>query len=384
MADAIETSAERLLEANASDLAALDEQKRDAKYDRLLLNGQRIAEIAATLRSHAALPSPIGVELSRTMRPNGLLIRKVSVPFGVIGSIYEARPSITFNVFGLCFKAGSAVLLKGGHVAHNTNVAAVNIIRETLEKRGIDPDAAIFVGSDRSYVMPMLEAAGQIDLLIPRGGYKLMDFVRRNARVPVLMSGAGVCHTYFHSSGDIATGRDIIYNAKTRRVSACNALDCLVVDRDRLDVLPALCYHLADGNVAIHADPESYEALDGAYPYLFHAQDEDFGREWFDYRLTIKTVDGIDEALRYIERHGSHLCECIIAENKTAADRFLREVDAACVYVNVSTAFTDGGQFGLGAEIAISTQKMHARGPMALSEITTYKYLITGSGQTRG
>ncbi|MDO4320034.1 MAG: glutamate-5-semialdehyde dehydrogenase [Bacteroidales bacterium] len=381
LAAKVRVSAPALLEANAADLARMD--RDNPKYDRLQLTDERIADIADGLERVAALPSPLDIEIESVTRPNGMTIRKVSVPFGVIGVIYEARPNVTFDVFGLCFKAGSACVLKGGHEAADTNRAAIAVIRRVLEDHNVCPDCAILLDGGREETAEMLHARGDIDLIIPRGGRKLIDYVRDNSLVPVIETGAGVCHTYFHSSGDIATCRDIIYNAKTRRVSVCNALDCLIVDRDRLSALPAVCYHLADRNVEIHADAEAYHALEGAYPYLKEATDDDFGREWLDYKMTIKTVADINEALDYIAANGSHHSECIIAENREAIDLFMRAVDAACVYANVSTAFTDGGQFGFGAEIGISTQKLHARGPMALRQITTYKYLITGSGQTR-
>lgn len=381
VAEAVEASASELLTANAADLAEMD--PKDPKYDRLKLTEERIAEIAAEIRAVADLPSPVGIELDRKRRPNGLLIRKVTTPFGVIGVIYEARPNVTFDVFALCFRAGSAVVLKGGHQASRTNTKAVEIIRGVLEAKGIDPEAVRLLPDGHEATKAMLEARGQIDLIIPRGGRQLIDYVRDNARVPVIETGAGVCHTYFHTSGDIATGRDIILNAKTRRVSVCNALDCLVIDRDRLSVLPALCYGLAAKHVEIYADDEAYTALEGAYPLLHRAKPEDFGREWLDYKISVKTVGNIDEAIDFINAHGSKHSESIIAENKQATQEFLRRIDAACVYANVSTAFTDGAQFGLGAEIGISTQKLHARGPMGLMEIVTYKYLITGAGQTR-
>lgn len=381
IADAVEAGKSELLAANALDCTALGQHS--PMYDRLLLTPERIADIAAGIRAVAALPSPLGVTLDSVTRPNGMTIRRVTVPFGVIGCIFEARPNVVFDVFALCFKAGSACLLKGGHEADNTNNAAITIIREALTAAGFDADCAVLLPSGHEATTAMLRARGEVDLVIPRGSRRLIDYVRTNALVPVIETGAGVCHTYFHTSGDIATARDIVYNAKTRRVSVCNALDCLIVDRARLDALPAVCYRLADKNVEIYADDAAYAALDGAYPYLRHATDEDYGREWLDYKMTLRTVENLDEALEYIGRYGSHHSECIIAENREAVATFLRAVDAACVYANVSTAFTDGGQFGFGAEIGISTQKLHARGPMALREICTYKYLITGAGQTR-
>ena len=380
LADRLTAEADTVLGANAADMARID--PADPKADRLLLTPARIAGIADGLRQVAALPSPLGQVLSSTVRPNGMLIRKVSVPFGVIGVIFESRPNVAFDVFALCFKAGSACVLKGGHEAAGTCRASVGLIRAVLADHGIDPDAAVMLEGHEA-TDTLLHARGLVDLIIPRGSRRLIDYVRDNARVPVIETGAGVCHTYFHSSGDIATCRDIVLNAKTRRVSVCNALDCLIVDRSRLAVLPAVCFPLADKGVEIHADAEAFAALDGSYPRLVPASEGDFGREWLDYKLTVRTVADIGEALDFIGRYGSHHSECIVAENADASRLFLSEVDAACVYANVSTAFTDGGQFGFGAEIGISTQKLHARGPMALPELTTYKYLITGSGQTR-
>lgn len=381
VADAIDANHQPLLAANAADLSAMD--PADPKYDRLALNADRLRAIAADMRAVAELPSPLGRELDRRVRPNGMVIRKVSVPFGVIGVIYEARPNVTFDVFGLCLKAGSAAVLKGGHEAARTNETAAALIREVLEAEAMPIDALTMLPSDREATAALLQARDRVDLIIPRGSRRLIDYVRDHSLVPVIETGAGVCHAYLHASGDIATGRDIIFNAKTRRVSVCNALDCLLVDASRLDILPAVCYHLSDRDVDIYADERAYEALKGAYPRLHHASPEDFGREWLDYKLTVRTVDGLEDALDYIAANGSHHSECIIAENPEAIDAFLKRVDAACVYANVSTAFTDGAQFGLGAEIGISTQKLHARGPMALNEITTYKYLITGHGQLR-
>lgn len=381
LADNIEHSAGRLLLANSEDMGRMDPS--DPKCDRLRLTPERIADIARGVRDVAALPSPVGRVLAEWVRPNGLHIVRKAVPFGVIGVIYEARPNVTFDVFALCFKAGSAAVLKGGHEAAGTNREAVAIIRETLASAALPEACATLLPDGREATARLLQARGEVDLIIPRGSRSLIDYVRDNARVPVIETGAGVCHTYFHNTGDIATARDIVLNAKTRRVSVCNALDCLIVDRSRLNALPAVCYALAEHNVHIYADDEAYEALEGAYPLLHRAEPEDFGREWLDYKMSIATVDGIGEAIDFIARHGSHHSECIVAENREAIERFQRDVDAACVYANASTAFTDGGQFGFGAEIGISTQKLHARGPMALPEITTYKYIITGSGQTR-
>ena len=381
LADAVENAIPQLLEANALDLARMD--KSNPKYDRLQLTDQRLRDIAADMRSVAALPSPLGKIMSSTTRPNGMTISKVSVPFGVIGIIYEARPNVTFDVFSLCTKSGSACLLKGGSDAHDTNTCAVALIKSVLVANGWDENTVTLLPASHEATAEMLNAVGMVDLIIPRGSKGLIDFVRDNSRVPVIETGAGVCHTYVHQSGLTDTARNIVFNAKTRRVSVCNALDTLVIDRSRLSDLRNICQPLADKGVTIYADPEAYEILNGAYPQLEQAQNSDFGREWLDYKMSVKTVENIDEAIQFIEAHTSRHSECIVAQDQSAIDIFVNEVDAACVYANVSTAFTDGGQFGFGAEIGISTQKLHARGPMALPEITTYKYIVTGTGQTR-
>ncbi|MBR5899547.1 MAG: glutamate-5-semialdehyde dehydrogenase [Muribaculaceae bacterium] len=381
LADAIENAIPQLLDANALDLARMD--KSNPKYDRLQLTDSRLRDIAADMRSVAALPSPLGKTLSTTTRPNGMTISKVSVPFGVIGIIYEARPNVTFDVFSLCTKSGSACLLKGGSDAHDTNACAVALIKSVLAANGWDENTVTLLPASHEATAEMLNAVGMVDLIIPRGSKGLIDFVRNNSRVPVIETGAGVCHTYVHQSGLTDIASDIVLNAKTRRVSVCNALDTLVIDRSRLRDLRSICQPLADKGVAIYADPEAYDMLNGAYPQLEQAQDSDFGREWLDYKMSVKTVENIDEAIQFIDAHTSRHSECIVAQDQSAIDSFVNEVDAACVYANVSTAFTDGGQFGFGAEIGISTQKLHARGPMALPEITTYKYIVTGTGQTR-
>lgn len=381
VAAAITECKTEILEANAGDLKKMG--RGNPLYDRLLLTPERLDAIAADMLNVSRLPSPLGRTLTERTLDNGLRLRRVSVPFGVIGMIYEARPNVTFDVFALCFKSGNACVLKGGSDAEHSNRAAVKLIHGVLSRHGVCPEAVTLLPATHEATAEMLGAVGYIDLCIPRGGRRLIDFVRDTARVPVIETGAGVVNTYFDETGDRDKGERIIHNAKTRRVSVCNALDCLVVDRSRLSVLPALCYSLAEHGVHIYADDEAYEALDGAYPYLHKAAADDFGREWLDYKMSIATVEGIDEAIDFIGRNGSKHSECIVAENREAIERFQRDVDAACVYANVSTAFTDGAQFGFGAEIGISTQKLHARGPMALPEIVTYKYVITGSGQTR-
>ncbi len=367
-----------IIEANSADVARMDPS--DPKVDRLRLDAARIEDIAAGVEAVAALPSPVGITLSETVRPNGMKIAKVTVPFGVIGVIYEARPNVTVDVAALCLKAGSAVLLKGGHDASASNVALTAIISAALKKSGIDPNAVQLMPDSHEATGAMLHGVGKVDLIIPRGGKGLIEWVRDNARVE---PGAGVCHTYFHTSGRADYAAAIVNNAKTRRPSVCNSLDTLIVDSSRLVDLPEVVAPLLSSNVEIAADERAFAALDGHYPLLRHAAPEDFGHEWLDYKMSIATVDGIDEALDFIERNGSRHSESIVAEDAAAQRLFTTSVDAACVYVNVSTAFTDGGQFGFGAEIGISTQKLHARGPMALPEITTYKYIITGEGNVR-
>lgn len=381
LADAVEQAIPQILEANQRDLARMDQA--NPKYDRLQLTDSRLHDIASDMRAVASLPSPLGIELSKATRPNGMTITKVSVPFGVIGVIYEARPNVTFDVFSLCVKAGSACLLKGGSDARDTNECSVELIKRVLQENAWDPSTVTLLPVSHDATAQMLNAVGQVDLIIPRGSKGLIDYVRDNSRVPVIETGAGVCHTYLHSSGLTSYAQEIVLNAKTRRVSVCNALDTLVIDRSRLNDLAEICLPLEAKNVTIYADEEAFSALNGNYSLLEKASDDDFGREWLDYKMSIKTVADIDEAIEFIEAHTSRHSEAIVAEDNEATRLFLAEVDAACVYANVSTAFTDGGQFGFGAEIGISTQKLHARGPMALPEITTYKYIITGTGQTR-
>lgn len=383
LADALLFNAHELMFANADDLGRMSSD--DPKYDRLILTQSRIESIAQGLRDVAALPSPLGREISSAVRPNGLKVRRVSVPFGVIGIIYEARPNVTFDVFGLCFRSGNACVLKGGKDADSTNRAGINIIHSVLAAHGISTRVAELLPSTREATAALLSARGYVDLIIPRGGSALIASVRENSSVPVIETGAGVCHTYFDASGDLAMGSALVANAKTRRVSVCNALDCLLVHRSRLSELASLCVPLAAKNVEIYADSEAFAALRGSYPFelLQHAAPSSFGTEFLDYKMSVKTVGSISEAIEHISTYGSGHSEAIITSDESSAARFQREVDAACVYVNAPTSFSDGGEFGLGAEIGISTQKLHARGPMGLSELTTYKWLIDGNGQTR-
>ena len=361
VADAIVANKDRILKANAEDLAKMD--PKNPLYDRLQLTDKRLDDIASDMRNVSKLPSPLGRILKESTLPNGLRLKRVSVPFGVIGMIYEARPNVTFDVFSLCFKSGNACVLKGGKDADSSNRAEVDIIHQVLKANGVNPDVVTLMEATHEATAEMLNAVGYIDVCIPRGGRKLIDFVRDNARVPVIETGAGVVHAYFDEFGDLEMGKRIIDNAKTRRVSVCNALDCLIIHRSRLSDLPALLEPVEKKNVKIVYD--------------------DFGTEFMDYKMAVKVVDSIDEAIDHIATYGSGHSECIITNDKDNARKFQQLVDAACVYVNAPTSFTDGAQFGLGAEIGISTQKLGPRGPMGLEEITTYKWLIEGEGQVR-
>ena len=381
VADAIISHQTRILEANAQDLAKMS--KDNPLYDRLQLTESRLEGIASDMRNVATLPTPLGHITKQKTLPNGLRLCRVSVPFGVIGMIYEARPNVTFDVFSLCFKSGNACVLKGGKDADCSNREEVALIHEILEKYGISKDVVALLPATHEATGEMLNAVGYVDLCIPRGGRKLIDFVRDTARIPVIETGAGVVNTYFDKEGDLEMGKAIINNAKTRRVSVCNALDCLIIHEHCLSNLPALCEKLAEKNVIIYADEQAYSALDGKYPYLEHATEDSFGTEFMDYKMAIKTVASLEEALNHIDENGSGHSEAIITMNEQTARKFQAHVDAACVYWNAPTSFTDGAQFGLGAEIGISTQKLGPRGPMALEEICTYKWLIEGEGQTR-
>ena len=381
VADELVSSRDELLQANARDLARMD--PASPLYDRLMLTEARIDAIAADMRNVAALPSPLGRVLLDRVLPNGLRLRKVAVPFGVIGVIYEARPNVTLDVFSLCFKSGNACVLKGGKDAAESNCAAVAIVQRVLARMGVPPEAATLLPATREAAGALLNAVGYVDVVIPRGGRKLIDFVRDNARIPCIETGAGVVNTYFDEAGDLEIGKAIVFNAKTRRVSVCNALDCLIVHSARLQDLPALCAPLAAKKVAIFADARAFSVLDGLYPMVYPAGPDSFGTEYMDYKMAIRTVDSLQEALDHIAKYGSGHSESIVTENPASAEAFQAAVDAACVYVNAPTSFTDGAQFGLGAEIGISTQKLGARGPMGLEELTTYKWLIEGRGQTR-
>ncbi len=384
LARLVEENTDKLLEANAMDLSRMD--KSNPLYDRLELTPSRIKSIAGDLRHVARLDCPAGEEIERRTLPNGILLRKIRVPFGVVGVVYEARPNVTFDVASLCIKSGNACVLKGGHDAENSNQAAIGLIHQALAEAGLPHDSVALLPSTHDATEALLNAVGKVDVCIPRGGRRLIDFVRDTARVPVIETGAGVVHMYFHSSAREAIARAVVDNAKTRRVSVCNALDSLLVDRELLPVIADWLSPLAEKGVELHADARALEALrSGGYPshLLVAATDADRDREWMDMKMGVYTVDDVEEAIAHIDAHGSGHSESIVAEDKEAIEAFSSRVDAACVYVNLPTSFTDGGQFGLGAEIGISTQKLGPRGPMGLREITTYRYLLEGDGQTR-
>jgi glutamate-5-semialdehyde dehydrogenase len=383
IADAAEKSAQFIISENAKDLELMD--RNDPRYDRLLLDNKRISSIAGDIRSVAGMPSPLGRILSDISRPNGLKISRISVPLGVVGIIYEARPNVTFDVFSLCLKSGNACILKGGSDAIHSNTAIVKVIKDILATKGIDQNVIALLPAGREETAQLLNARDYVDIIIPRGSRSLIDFVRENATLPVIETGAGICHTYFDEYGDREKGRKIVHNAKTRRVSVCNALDCLLIHESRLVDLGYITALCSDSDVIIYADDKAYAALESNYPasLLQKATEESFGTEFLSYKMAVKTVSSITEALDHISLFGSKHSEAIISEDPVNIKRFLRSVDASSVYSNASTAFTDGSEFGLGAEIGISTQKLHARGPMALEALTTYKWTIEGDGQTR-
>ena len=383
LAEAAVAQTAHLLQENQKDLDRMD--VNDPKYDRLKLTETRIKDIAKDMVNVAKLPSPLGHTLSEQTMPNGLNIKKVSVPLGIVGVIYEARPNVTFDVFALCFKTGNVSVLKGGSDAEYSNKAIIAVIHEVLAKHSINKNVAILLPPEREATEALLNAIGYIDVLIPRGSQSLIDRVRQQSKVPVIETGAGIVHTYFDETADLQKGSEIVFNAKTRRVSVCNALDCLIIHSSRLSDLPKLSESLANKQVDIYADDEAYASLEGHYPssLLHKAKPEHFGTEFLSLKMAIKTINGFDEALDHIANHSSKHSEAIITENADHAAAFLNKVDAAAVYVNASTAFTDGAQFGLGAEIGISTQKLHARGPMGLQELTSYKWIVQGNGQIR-
>ncbi len=383
LAEAAMSSAELILRENQKDLDRMSTV--DPKYDRLQLTNKRLQDIANEIKKVAELPSPVGILLEQKTMDNGIQISKISVPIGVIGIIFEARPNVTFDVFSLCLQSRNACILKGGSDAEFSNLAIVKIIQSVLKQNGLPENCIELLPATREATTQLLNAVGYVDVIIPRGSQQLIDFVRKESKVPVIETGAGIVHAYFDESGDIEKGKAIIYNSKTRRVSVCNALDCLLIHASQLKNLPELISNLSNKNVLIYADDLAYKALEINYPsnLLMNANEKHFGTEFLDYIMAIKTVPSIEVAIEHISEYGSKHSETIIAENKQTIEQFLQQVDAAVVYSNVSTAFTDGAQFGLGAEIGISTQKLHARGPMALKELCSYKWIVRGDGQIR-
>ncbi len=384
VADEAESQVEYILSENRKDLDKMDPS--NSMYDRLQLTKERIVGIASDIRNVAGLPSPLGKTLRETVRPNGLKIKRVSVPFGVIGVIYEARPNVSFDVFSICLKSGNACVLKGGTDAYASNVAIVNVIHSVLRRHGVDENVVVLLPAGREATGELLDAVGYVDLIIPRGSSGLISFVREHAKVPVIETGAGVCHTFVDETADLKIASDAIFNGKTRRPSVCNTLDTVLVHEKQLPNLAQICEPLQAKKVVIYADEQSYRSLEGKYPaeLLQHATAEHFGLEFLSLKMSVRTVANIDEALAHIAKYGSKHSEAIISRDEKNIALFYQMVDAACVYANTSTAWTDGAQFGLGAEIGISTQKMHARGPMGLEELTTYKWIIEGNGQVRG
>ncbi|MCC9167544.1 glutamate-5-semialdehyde dehydrogenase [Pontibacter harenae] len=383
LAASAEQATDTILAANQKDLDRMD--VTDPKYDRLKLSGERIAAIASDLLNVANLPSPLGRVLTERTLENGLEMKKISVPLGVIGIIYEARPNVTFDVFSLCLRSGNALLLKGGSDAKDSNAAIVSLIHEVLEQNSVDKNIVQLLPPDREATHQLLQAVEYVDIIIPRGSQGLINYVRENSKVPVIETGAGIVHTYFDEYADLEKGRGIVVNAKTRRVSVCNALDCLVIHKDRLSDLPKIAEGLAEKEVEIFADAPSFAALQKNYPSerLHEATVEHFGTEFLSLKMAVKTVDSFEEAIDHINKYTSQHSEAIVSENEEHIEQFMRAVDAAAVYANTSTAFTDGAQFGLGAEIGISTQKLHARGPMALEELTSYKWIVKSNGLIR-
>ncbi|MFA4890784.1 MAG: glutamate-5-semialdehyde dehydrogenase [Candidatus Gracilibacteria bacterium] len=372
-----------ILEANQKDLEKME--KDNPLYDRLLLSGERIDGICGDVESVASLEDPNGQTLEERTLPNGLHLKRVSVPLGVVGVIYEARPNVTVDVFSLCFKAGNTVVLKGGSDAEESNKAIVKIIKKTLKENNLSEDLLYLMSADRKYVEVMLKADKYIDLIIPRGSQGLIRFVKENSLVPIIETGAGIVHTYIDEDFNLDWAREIIFNAKTQRPSVCNALDCLVISEKALPKLPEIVELLAKKEVIIYADAQSHAALEGKYPatLLEKAEEEHFGREFLSLQMAIKTVSNLNEAIEHINKYSSRHSEAIISNNAASQASFIKEVDAGVIYTNASTCFTDGGIFGLGAEIGISTQKLHARGPFALKALTTYKWILEGEGQVR-
>lgn len=383
LAEAVMANKTVIMSENQKDLDLMP--KSDPKWDRLLLTEKRIEDLATSLRQVAELPDPTNVVLTEKTLENGLKIKKINVALGVVGVIYESRPNVTLDVASLCLRSGNACVLKGGKEANFSNLCLVGLIHSVLEEFGVDKNAVLLLPTDRKFVDELLKATRYVDIIIPRGSDALIQFVRQNSLIPTIETGAGVCHAYVEATADLAKAKDIVVNARVSRPSVCNSLDCILVDEAIAEVfLPMLCKDFKKWSVAVYADNQAFEVLKKAnYDRLYEAVPEDFGREWLDYKISIKTVNGIDEALEHIQDYSSRHSESIITQNTELAERFLRDVDAAAVYHNASTRFTDGGVFGLGAEIGISTQKLHARGPFALEKLVTEKWVCYGDGQVR-
>jgi len=379
----LKTSKEAIIASNVLDLEKMDDA--DPKKDRLKLTSERIDDLSSSLETIAELPNPANQILLERELENGLLITKKTVPLGVVGVIYESRPNVTIDVAALCIRSGNVCLLRGGSDAFHTNAVLVTLIHQTLDEFNVDRNIVQLLPVDRRFVDELLTATKYVDIIIPRGSQQLIDFVRNNAKVPVIETGAGVCHTYIESSADLEKAADIVVNAKVSRPSVCNALDTALIDEKIYkDFIKIIAPKLSDNQVEVYADPNSFEVLSNLqYPFLKLAEKDDFGREFLDLKCSIRIVDDMEQALDHISTYSSKHSEAIVSENIDKQVRFLNEVDAAAVYVNASTRFTDGGEFGLGAEIGISTQKLHARGPFALEKLVTEKWLVQGSGQIR-
>lgn len=383
LAQNIRHNSDKILLANKKDLEQMS--KEDPKYGRLILTQSSIESIAQDVEKIANMVSPLGKILGQTLRPNGLEIKKICVPLGVVAVIYESRPNVTIDVFALCFKTSNVCVLKGGKEADHSNKILAHIIHETLKENNISENAMTFMPSNRESTEQILNAVGQIDVCIPRGSHELIKFVRTHSKIPVIETGAGIVHIYFDEYGDTEKGKKIIFNAKTRKVSVCNALDTLLIHESRLRDLSYLLGDFSSKNVFIYADPKTYEVMKDFYPkhILAQASENDFGTEFLDYKMSLKSVSSLAQAMDHIQKYSSAHSEAIITEDLKKAEVFLNQVDAAAVYLNASTSFSDGGEFGMGAEIGISTQKLHARGPMGLDALTSYKWIIYGNGQIR-
>ncbi|CAG5007207.1 Gamma-glutamyl phosphate reductase [Dyadobacter sp. CECT 9275] len=383
LAERVLANADTIIAENKKDLDLMDDA--DPKKDRLLLNEKRIGDLAQSLRDVASLPDPTGEVLLTRSIEQDLALQKVSVPLGVVGVIYESRPNVTIDVASLCLRSGNACVLKGGKEAHFSNTYLVSLIHESLQELGVPAAAVMLLPTGREFVSELLNATQYVDIIIPRGSESLIKFVRQNSLVPTIETGAGVCHTYVEKTGDLDKAAAIVVNAKVSRPSVCNSLDTILVDRTvAAEFLPKLKADFVKWNVEVFADATSFDILQEAqYPYLKKAQPEDFGREYQDYKCSVKVVDGLYDALQHIAAYSSRHSEAIVSKDPVSIETFLNEVDAAAVYANASTRFTDGGVFGLGAEIGISTQKLHARGPFALEKLVTEKWIVKGDGQVR-